>query len=149
MNAFDAMMDNVNEWMINQLGYENAVRIQEALTWISGILLGIIIAVFFLCRHLLKVRIDYDLKSPTMLKVNSNNSKWIILNPRTTTHVIEAIYISVIWRMKKGNSKENYFDVEHEPHSLKRVRKILFTLLTIALIVIIIGFAFALDIVDR
>ncbi|MGE6629656.1 hypothetical protein [Bacillus sp. NPDC077027] len=136
-------MRGLNEFLLRHFSYVTTVRLEELITWTSGMALGFLICLLLIAKLGTIIRVDYEISSPTMIKVSKDKRKWVIVHPRTPMQVIEAIYIAVIWSLKRVDAD---IEVKHEGHDFKRMQGILITIFILMIIFIITGFWLAMDV---
>jgi hypothetical protein len=132
----------IDEYLIKNYGYAKTVMMQEFITWSAGILLGIILGTLIISYILLNIRIDYDMTSAsTVIKMNKNRNKWIIVNPKTVLQLLEVYYITVAWMLSKDKD-----EIKIDSFNLRRIRLIIIFVLMFSLILILIGIYLSVDI---
>lgn len=134
---------HINVWMIDAFGIVLALRLQEALTYLSGMLLGGIIVLFIsgmIAHHII---IDHELKTPAMLRVVKGGKMYMIVNPKGVMQSIDVIYCLILWKVMRKSDE----GITHLLHNRARLRVMLFILLTLAILLILIGFLFSMDVI--
>lgn len=134
-------MTSFDKYLIHNYGYEKAVIIQELITWTTGILFGIILGILFTSFIVLNIRIDYDMQSPTVIKMNKNRNKCVIVNPKTILQLLEVYYITLAWMLSREQD-----EIKLDASDIKRIRWIIITIFVISSILICIGLYLSIDI---
>ncbi|WP_407708481.1 hypothetical protein ACIU4M_00520 [Bacillus altitudinis] len=135
----------LDEFLLRHFSYVTTVRLEELITWTSGMALGVLICLVLVTKLRDWIRVDYELKSPSMIMISKDKRKWVVVNPQNTQQTLEAIFLSIYWRFKKVDGD---IVVQHERHDFKRMRIILALIFILMILFILTGFWLAMDVMS-
>jgi hypothetical protein len=136
------LADSINHFLVKLIGYEATTMAEDLITYLSGTMLGLVIGVLLYSYVLTRIRICRTLdKDISVMYVQETDN--YVFNPRSYCDYIEVLCIALYWTVcKSARDKEPHLRLKDS----KRIRYILLWIGIFALIFILIGAWFTIDV---
>lgn len=119
--------------------FEQTVILEDTVTFICGIIVGIIMGIWYITTLFNKIKLDYELPDSTMFRIKHGKKDWIVANPKNALQGFELLFIYIF--RKRGKEDIHY---EVTAHEKKRARFIMVCIVLIVIILVAIGLYYSL-----
>jgi hypothetical protein len=119
--------------------FEQTVILEDMVTFVCGIITGIILGIWYITTLFKKIKLDYELPDSTMFRIKHKNKDWLVANPKNPLQGFELLFIYLF--RKKGKGDIHY---EVTAHEKKRARIIMVIIVAIVIVLVAIGLYYSL-----
>ncbi len=135
-----SIMQEVTDFLVRHIGATATIILQDGMTFVAGVLLGLLLGVLIYTWATRRAYVDRDLDSEiAIMYVKETNS--YAANPKTFWEYVDTLVL-IIWCKLKGKRKFQYLSLRDARH----VKNTVIVLTVLAIIFILIGLALTLNI---
>lgn len=137
------ILDKFHKLLVDAFGFNNAIRIEDSITYFSGIILGVMLGVFLVTYFGRMIKHDYEL-DPEVAVMYVPEKKAFVANPSSIMNYIDTLVVVISWKLFRDPARQQYILLR----DMGRVRWLIGISAFIAAFVVFIGTWFTVDIIN-
>lgn len=91
------MTDHIVNYLVESVGMRNYILLEETIIWVSGLLMGVLLLIWYFVYFGPLVKVDKSLPEGTILKVKHKGCRtWIVTNFSTNAEALKVVLALIV-----------------------------------------------------